>query len=130
MNKHGIKKSVIAIILLFEAVFIAASCASWNKAYHKYVMRGTILESSGNEIYLCIGSNDGAQVGQVFDVYKIRRGQPDISGQGKGGRVPLVAFIKNKTGAVKITEVVDEHYAKAAVVSGTAQKDSIVELAQ
>lgn len=128
MKEHGIKKSVVAIIILIEAVFIVSSCASWNKAYHKYVMRGTILEVNGNGIYLCIGSNDGAKAGQVLNVYKIRRSPNDFSSQGKGGRMPFSRFIKNKIGSVKILEIVDEHYARASVVSGTAEKDAVVEL--
>jgi hypothetical protein len=88
-------------------------------------MRGMIVTAKGSEVYLCIGSKDGAQVGQIFDVYKIVAqgvNQPD-----KGG-VPGPVFRKEKTGRVKIRELVDEHFARAMVVSGTAQKNYIVEL--
>ncbi|OHD66191.1 MAG: hypothetical protein A2176_08100 [Spirochaetes bacterium RBG_13_51_14] len=127
MNPQGMKKSIVSGILILAALLLMAGCASWNKAYHKYVMRGTILEATGKDVYLCIGSKDGAQVGQKFEVYKISR-QPG-SYTGKGGWIPYGTYTRYKTGNVKITEIVNEHFAKAIILSGTAHKDYIVELA-
>lgn len=125
MNMQRMKKSAAPAILIVTALIFMSGCASWNKAYHKYIMRGTILETSGNEVYLCIGSRDGAQVGQKFDVYKLTTQgtyQP-----GKGGVVGPT-FRKDKTGTIKITQIVNEHFARATVTSGTAKKDYVAEL--
>ncbi len=81
------------------------------------IMKGSIIETSDSEVYLCIGSKDGASVGQELDVYKIvrvTRARP--------------TFRREHTGKVKITEIIDEHFAKATVISGKAEKDDIVEL--
>jgi hypothetical protein len=87
-------------------------------------MRGSIIESSDSDIYLCIGSKDGASVGQELDVYKVT----SISTFERGAFKGKPKFNRELTGKVKITEIVDEHFAKATVISGNAEKNYIVEL--
>jgi hypothetical protein len=56
-------------------------------------------------------------VGQELDVYKVirvTRARP--------------TFRPEHTGKVKITEIMDEHFARATVISGKAEKNDIVEL--
>ena len=105
----------VSLILVASLIFLICSCAA---IYHRYIMKGSIIEASDSEVYLCIGSKDGARVGQKLDVYRIIysgfRGKP---------------FEQVLTGKVKITEIIDEHFAKAIVISGEAKKDDIVELA-
>ncbi|MBI5593588.1 MAG: hypothetical protein HY881_24310 [Deltaproteobacteria bacterium] len=83
-------------------------------------MRGQILESTGEGVYLCIGSADGAEVGQEYEVYKFVRMQ-DL-------KTMRPNFKREETGKVKITEIVDEHYAKAKILTGEAKVNYIVEL--
>ncbi len=107
-------KGAVPLILATFAIFLMFSCAT---VYHGYIMRGSIIEASDSEVYLCIGSKDGATVGQELDVYKlirVTRARP--------------TFRREFTGKVKITEIIDEHFAKAAVISGKAARDDIVEL--
>ncbi len=80
-------------------------------------MKGSIVDTSDSDVYLCIGSEDGATVGQELDVYRIiriTRARP--------------TFERQHIGKIKITEIVDEHFAKATVISGKAEKNDIVEL--
>jgi hypothetical protein len=112
-------KLMFILIIITISVFFAAGCSTFR---HKYIMRGQILESSNGEVYLCIGTEDGASVGQRGDVYKFEREKSPPLGDKSG-----LVFVKEKTGTVKITEVID-HYAKAVVISGTAKENSIVEL--
>ena len=107
-------KSAVSLILATFVIFLVVSCAT---VYHGFVMRGSIIEASGSEVYLCIGSKDGASVGQELDVYEIIETKP----------TPTL-FRRVLTGRVKITEIVDEHFAKATVISGKAKKNDIVEL--
>ena len=83
------------------------------------MMRGSIVETSDYGVYLCIGKKDGAAVGQVLEVFNIK-----VSPHPKGGP----QFIRENTGSVRITEIVDDHFAKAVVVTGKADINSIVEL--
>lgn len=97
-----------------------AGCGGVETARHKYVMRGQILEIQGDNAYLCIGSDDGAQVGQEFTVYKFER-QPSAH-QGRE------SFKRKKTGTGTIVQVRDEHMAIAHIVSGEAKEHYVVEL--
>lgn len=101
-------------------VFLSSSCAT---LYHRAIMRGSIIETSDSEIFLCIGKKDGASVGQELNVYKI----VTYSFPPKASPT-LTRFKREYTGMVKIIEIIDEHFAKAIVISGTADKNSIVEL--
>ena len=112
------KLGLIAGLLMLAVViaFLISSCAT---IYHGYFMRGSIIEAYDSDVYLCIGSKDGATVGQELDVHKI------ISVS--TGKRPT--FERIHTGKVRITEIIDVHFAKAKVISGKAEKHNIVELA-
>ena len=107
-------KSAISLILATFVIFLMFSCAT---IYHGFLMKGSVIEVSDSDIYLCIGSKDGASVGQELDVYKIIQRQSKVT-----------PFRRVQTGKIKITEIIDEHFAKATVISGKAEKDDIVEL--
>ena len=90
-------------------------------AYHRYVMKGSIVEKDGSALYLCIGTHDGAEVGQELDVVRVKR----APGGGKSG---IVRFERKQIGRVRIDEITDEHFARAKLLSGEAQKGDLVEL--
>jgi len=111
-------KSAVSLILATFVIFLTFSCATMGqKVYHGFLIKGSIIEASDSEVYLCIGSKDGASVGQELDVYKIIKTKSKVT-----------PFKRVHTGKVKITEIVDEHFAKATVISGKAEKNDIVEL--
>jgi len=111
-------KSVASLILATFIISLMSSCATMGqKVYHGFLMKGSIIEASDSEVYLCIGSKDGASVGQELDVYKIITTKPKAT-----------LFRRVHTGRVKITEIVNEHFAKATVISGKAEKNDIVEM--
>jgi hypothetical protein len=111
------------VLVVISALLVG--CASLNMAHHKYIMRGSILMTSGNEAYLCIGGRDGAQVGQKFDVYRMI--SEGVVQPGKGG-VSGITFRKEKTGTIRIARIVNEHFAWAEIIRGTAQKNYVAEL--
>ncbi len=112
-RKISLKRAVFLVLATF-IVFLMSSCAT---VYHGFLMKGSIVEASDSDVYLCIGSKDGASVDQELDVYKI------IQRQSKAN-----PFRRVLTGKVKITEIIDEHFAKATVISGKAEKNDLVEL--
>lgn len=115
------KKNFSIMFLSIIALFIMTSCAAVDTARHKYVMRGQVLESSGDSVYLCIGSADGAAVGQEYKVYKfVRMPYSPKSLQPN--------YKKEETGMIRISEIVDEHYAKGKTLTGEAKENYIVEL--
>jgi hypothetical protein len=110
---------VAATIATFATFGAAPSLAA--SAYHKYFMKGSIIEASEEGIYLCIGTEDGAKAGQVLDVMRISR----VPG---GSPKAAPKFKRENVGKVEILEVVDEHFARAKKVSGEVRVSDMVEL--
>ena len=107
--------------ILFLAMLCGfAGCAASNSVRHQYLMRGQILEMTNGTAYLCIGSSEGAKVGQEYDVYRFEKAESPGKQQS--------SYKREKTGAVKIIEIVDEHFARAEVVSGEVKENLFVEL--
>lgn len=115
------KKSTRIGLLFVTLLIVTAGCATNSPTYHKYIMKGQILEVNDNIAYLCIGSGDGASVGQELVVLKIGRMPPP-------SRSSEPRFKRDEVGMVKIIEIIDEHYAKANVLSGEVKTNYVVEL--
>ena len=107
----------VCFLVLFLPI---AGCGGLEAVRHNYVMRGQILEMKGDTAYLCMGSRDGAQVGQEFTVFKYER-QPSVH-QG------IESFKRKATGTVRTVQILDEHMATATIVSGEAKVNYVVEL--
>lgn len=115
------KKRTLIGLLFVTLLISMAGCATNSPTYHKYVMRGQILEVNDNIAYLCIGSSDGASVGQELAVFKF--GRVAVPAKFSG---PI--YKREEVGRVKIVEIVDEHYAKANVLTGEVNANYVVEL--
>ncbi len=110
-------------IAKFSAVLVfiglLTACAG-NSLLHNYIMRGQVVGVEENDVILCIGSHDGAQVGQVLEVYRVVNENRFYE---KGD-----LFKKNYIGEVVIGSIVDDHFARASVNSGDVKMHDIVEL--
>jgi len=113
------KSRVVFLTFGLLSILLIGGCATMQKTYHSAFMRGSIIESTDSHVYLCVGSADGARAGQEMDVYRVNSRFNQKSGQWSFTRVP--------TGKIRITQIVDEHFAKAEVISGTAAKNEIAE---
>jgi hypothetical protein len=101
-----------------------AGCATLETAGHKYVMRGQILEVTDGLAYLCVGSKDGAAVGQQLTVYRFVRTTPPFP------KNVQPYFKREEAGKIRITEIIDEHMATAKILSGDVKVNDVVELEQ
>lgn len=115
----------IAIVnVLLAILFIAvAGCATMESLGHKYVMKGHILNVSSGEVYLCLGRADGATVGQELPVYRY------ITVPSTGTKTASPGYKRILVGSVKITQIVDEHYARATILQGDLKENDVAELA-
>lgn len=106
--------------LLSIIIFSMALTACANSQFaHKYLMRGQVVKANANEMVICVGTNEGAQVGQILDVYR-----HDFEATLEEGADAFSTAI----GKVSIIEVVNEHYAKVKVVSGEIKLNDMVQL--
>jgi hypothetical protein len=98
-----------------------ASIAAANEPPHTTVMRGQLLEIDGAAVVLCIGTRDGASVGQLLDVVRHVRASRAPKAAGAG-------FRREQVGQIRVVEVFDEHYSRAEVVSGRPRVNDSAEL--
>ena len=110
---------------LFVAAMVMASFASVAPAnaeslQHSVFMRGQIVDMRDDIATVCIGSADGARIGQVLDVARV----VPVTIPAKSGP----AFRRKDVGHVRIDSIVDTHFARATVIGGEAKVHDIVEL--
>ena len=111
----------LTVLALMVGGLSLSGAAGLETVVHKYIMRGQVLEVVDSTAYLCVGSQDGAQVGEEFTVYRFDRipnPNPKVS-------APM--FKKQEIGKVKITEIVDEHMANAKILSGKVKVNDVIE---
>ncbi len=116
MNARLLPSAVLAVIVL-----TTTACSTLGGAGHQYLMRGQVVEVTGSEVVLCVGSGDGATAGQELMAYKL------VSSNVGGPKNPT-RWEKVRVGTVRIGQVVDEHFARAEVTSGDVQVNNVVEL--
>lgn len=114
-------RDVMKLILVVILTLMVSGCAGLQAAGHKHVMRGQILEVSDSIAYLCVGSNDGAQIGQELTVYRFNK-IPNPSVKTKSPQ-----FKRQEIGKIKILEIVDEHMANATILSGDVKVNDVAE---
>lgn len=112
---------VLAVGLLL-GLTASARAAEEPSAYHRWIMRGSVIESGAEGTYLCIGTSEGAKVGEELAVVRIER----AAGAGNPKTPPR--FRRTTVGRVRIDEIVDVHYARATVLEGQVEKGDVVEL--
>ena len=105
------------LLLAMTLVASLGACASVGPAYHQVVMRGQVLSTDANsqtvnpQAQICIGSKDGATVGQNFDVIRHVK-------SASGPKGPKPGFRRELVGKVRIVEIYGDHYANVEHVSG------------
>lgn len=88
---------------------------------HEVLMRGQILEAEAGSLVVCVGKQDGAEVGQILTVVRHTRAAHEH-------KSPAPRFRREAVGSVRITTLFDEHYATAEVVDGEPKVNDTVEL--
>jgi hypothetical protein len=111
------KISKLIVIAVFG--FIVSGCANSDFS-HKYMMKGQVVLAENDNIVVCIGLDDGAKVGQILDVYKFVMNDDNDEGAD--------FFMQVKTGKVKISKIINEHFAKITVLEGTVKQNNMVQL--
>ncbi|MGB1200273.1 MAG: hypothetical protein ACPG5R_01835 [Cognaticolwellia aestuarii] len=111
------KISKVMVVAVFSVVL--AGCANSDFS-HKYLMRGQVITASSDNIVVCVGLDDGAQVGQQLIAYRFY----ETVSSGEGDDI----YEKRNVGKVKIEKIIDEHYAKVSVIEGNIKKHDMVQL--
>lgn len=110
------KISKTVIFVIFTVVIAGCSNTQFS---HEYLMRGQVISTS-NDVVVCVGTADGAEVGQVLTAYRFVMNDDNDDGADFFKRVDI--------GQVKINEIIDEHFAKVSVLKGEIKKNDMVQL--
>lgn len=114
------KKRTVWNVLLVLLFATTMGCATLESAGHKYVMRGSVLDVSDGTAYLCLGTEQGAKVGQEFTVNRYIRTFTSPKGQQPAYKIETV-------GRVKITNT-ESHMATAKILTGDVKENDVVDL--
>ncbi|PCI72981.1 MAG: hypothetical protein COB38_02200 [Gammaproteobacteria bacterium] len=113
------KTNQLKLFIAMLFVVFLSSCAGSFK--HDYLMKGQVIDVKDNDdIVVCVGTDDGAKVGQMLNVYRFIERHPDIESPDQYARVDV--------GKVVIEEIVNEHYAIAKIIDGSIEKYDTVQL--
>lgn len=113
-NRHVLVSAVVTFAALI------AGCVPGG-VRHGWIMRGEVLAIDNGIATVCIGTRDGAQVGQVFDVQHIT-----MKPAPPKGISPTI--IRSNAGRVEIVDLFEEHYAHAKILVGSPTVNDVVEL--
>lgn len=94
--------------LLFLAVSLLA-CSAGQAVYHGVLMKGHVVDQDESGPVICIGSEDGARVGQTMTVYHNERNPVQKT---------ATPIIRTEAGRIEIVQIFDAHYARAKVLKG------------
>lgn len=112
LNKIS-KLVVVSVIAL-----VVTGCAN-SEFSHEYLMSGQVV-STNNEVVVCVGEANGAEVGQILTAYRIVTNDDWEEG--------AAAFKKLDIGQVKIDKIINEHFAKVTILKGDIKKHDMVQL--
>lgn len=115
----GLGRSMAKVIALMLAFGLAAPMAH-SEMYHKLFMRGQVVTVTGDEVVICIGSQDGAKAGQNLEVYELIYEGALTEGDAN--------FRREHRGQIAIQSIINEHFATAKITSGEAEENDMVEL--
>ena len=97
------------------------NCNSVSPLFHQYMMSGNIVDVLDDDlVVVCIGTADGAKEGQTLLVHRT------ISLEDGAG--DFYTYGRVEVGKVRVQSIIDEHYARAKVLTGELEKYDHVQL--
>ena len=84
---------------------------------HAVFMRGSIVDMTDKVLTICVGRADGAKVGQTLNVVRVKASH--VKGQN---------FQRMDVAKLRVDSIVDEHFARASVISGQPALHDLVEI--
>jgi hypothetical protein len=114
-------KKISKLLVVAVIGFIVSGCANSDFS-HNYLMKGKVISVDDNNIYVCVGLDDGAKVGQILETYRFVLNDDNEEGSD--------FFLKQETGQIIIDELVDKHFAKVKVLEGEVKKHDMVLLSK
>ena len=113
------KRTLAAALIILALPIGLPTAATAAGIGHSFITRGSVVDVTGGKPTICVGKADGAKVGQTLDVIRMTT---LLGARGGSG------FRRENTGQIRISAIVDDHFATATVIKGDVAKHDIVEL--
>ena len=110
----------ISKLVLVAVLTVIVSACSNTQFAHEYLMKGQVVSTKNDDVIVCIGTADGATVGQELAAYRFTVKQ--------GAEEGSEYYNKVRIGHVKIKAIINKHFARVAVLDGEIQDNDMVEL--
>lgn len=118
---------ILKYVLILSIVGLISACSLHQRMHEKAhqllfedeVMRGQIVSVEGDQVVVYIGSKSGAQAGTVLNVSAVKYDGAIAKGTGK--------YTIQTIGAIEITSIIDEHFARGHILRGLAAPNNVVE---
>jgi hypothetical protein len=111
-------KKLFVLFFLVGLVSLLNACST--QIYHKILMKGQVVAIEDDEVTICIGRRDGAKIGDELRVVRSMFRQGVVE-EGES------SFELIEVGRIKISRVIDDHYAKANIINGSIKLNDIGE---
>ncbi|HLA69161.1 MAG TPA: hypothetical protein VJN65_05615 [Bacteroidota bacterium] len=123
MKTTGFIPIAISMLLIVSAF---GGCSTSHQT-----MRGSVLMKFEDRVHICIGTDDGIQVGDIMFVYRVKvdntRWLSEYQRDVPTARNGRPSYRKIKVGEAKVVELFDGHFAAVTLISGELQSNDIVE---
>jgi hypothetical protein len=87
---------------------------------HKTQMRGQIVQVQDDKVVVCIGDEDGADVGMTFNVFDVAYEGSITEGTDN--------YRLRQVGTIEIESIIDEHFVRGYTMNGKVERNNVVEL--
>lgn len=124
LKSLGMELSV-ALGVLASLMLAMSGCS----ANHE-TMRGSVIMALEKEAHICIGSENGLQVGDRVTIYRVKQvpsTKEAIVPDRSSGYRPKVRYERVKVGTARVIEILSEHYAAIELIEGELLANDIVE---
>lgn len=124
LNRFGLPLTIVLVVLLSLTLLISGCSAN-----HE-TMRGSVVMAFERQAHICIGSEDGLQVGDRVVIYRVTQvpsTKEAIVPDRSSGYRPKVRYEKVKVGTARVIEILSEHYAAIELIEGELLANDIVE---
>lgn len=121
-TSRGNRRLSRMLVIALTAALLSA-CAG-TQFHHDYIMRGQVVSVKENDTLICIGNAKGISAGQRLKAYRIISGSP-IYDQDEYSDFD---FDIEYVGEIEVVTIINEHFAKATIKSGSVTKHDMIEL--
>ena len=109
---------ITRISLIVLLVGLLGACSS-STMYHDSMMRGQVVQVQDDQVVVCIGTSN-IEPGTDFDVFEVIYEGTIMEGTD--------SYRLEKVGTITLQSVVDDHFARGRITSGSVERHNEIEL--